>query len=183
MVVGREDLSRKLDDRATLLRFRHLCLCFEHIMNRLYDGSSQNYLGQEKSEFLGSAPFQITWVVDIKDASLSIDLVKKIKFIFDLLGYYYPERSEIVFVMNIPWMAKMLWAVISQFLTQRQRNQYQFLSDPFLAKLSQNIDAKYVGGDLAISGVGAGTESDYTFDLGSRIKACNKRPVITKWVE
>src|SRR3989338_8157089 len=174
MVVGREDLSRKLDDRSTLLRFRHLCMCFEHIMNRLYDGSSQNYLGQEKDQFLGNAPFQITWVVDIKDASLSIDLVKKIKFIFDLLGFYYPERSEVVYVMNIPWVAKMLWAVISQFLSQRQRNQYQFLSDPFV-KLTQNIDAKFVGGDLNISGVGANTESNYVFDLGSRIKAVSER--------
>ncbi|KAG2374800.1 hypothetical protein C9374_010544 [Naegleria lovaniensis] len=181
MIVGRENLKTKMDDRALMLRFRHLCLCFEHMVDRLYDGSSQNYLGKDEKDHLGQAPFQITWVVDIKDSSINIDLVKKIKFIFDLLGFYYPERSELVFVMNVPWYGKMLWAVISQFLTQRQRDQYQFLSDPYISRLTKSIDPKFISSDLNISGIGAGTDSTYTFNIRNRMKKYSGERVV-KWI-
>lgn len=183
MVIGREDLSRKLDERAILLRYRHLCLCFEKMMSRLYDGSSQNYLGKGKDEFLGNAPFQLTWVVDVKDAPLSIDLVKKIKFIFDLLGFYYPERSESVYVMNVPFFGKLLWAVICQFLSQRQRDQYQFLHDsPYVKNLSEKIDMKFISSDLNISGVGGTTDASYKFNLANRIRKYKEFPYSTKWI-
>lgn len=181
MIVGRENLKQKMDDRALMLRFRHLCLCFEHMIDRLYDGSSQNYLGKDRDEHVGQAPFQITWVVDIKDSSINIDLVKRIKFIFDLLGFYYPERSELVFVMNVPWYGKMLWAVISQFLTQRQRDQYQFLSDPYITRLCQSIEPKFISSDLNISGIGADTESTFKFNIRNRMKKYREERVV-KWI-
>ncbi|KAL9645454.1 hypothetical protein ABK040_002651 [Willaertia magna] len=185
MIVGRESIGKdKLDDKSLLTRFRHLCVCMESMFCKLYENNQAlNYL-ENKKKLNGETieeenntsnnktekkhPWNFTWVVDVKDAPVSMDLVKKIKFIFDLLGYYYPERSDKIYVLNLPFFGKLIWAFISNFLSEKQRNQYNFLSDnPYVKELQKNIDLEMLSADLTISGI---PEENFKFDLEKRIQ-------------
>lgn len=61
--------------------------------------------------------YQIFWIVDLKDASLSIPLVSSMKDMFIELGEYYVEAMHRLYTINTHWTLSLVWNFLKPFLT------------------------------------------------------------------
>jgi hypothetical protein len=68
--------------------------------------------------------YQITWVVELKNGSLSLNLVKSMKHLFDLLGNRYPERCGQILVLNPPWTLNIIWSFVKPFMVSQRSAQF-----------------------------------------------------------
>jgi hypothetical protein len=72
--------------------------------------------------------YQICWVVQVYESTISVDLVTTMKASFDELENRYPERTGQILVLNPPVTVSIVWPVIKAFLTEDQANRYVFIS-------------------------------------------------------
>ncbi|KAL9644016.1 hypothetical protein ABK040_005484 [Willaertia magna] len=116
--------------------------------------------------------YQTTWIVDMTDASLSVNLVKSMKDMFIELGSYYVERMAHIFVVNTPWSLKFLWGVVKMFLTEQTIEKYNIqghLKEKELIELlSPKIDLTQLISDYA-------GKTTYSFDYNSLVEYDNAR--------
>mmetsp|Transcript_11936 Transcript_11936/g.17755 ORF Transcript_11936/g.17755 Transcript_11936/m.17755 type:complete len:274 (+) Transcript_11936:59-880(+) len=79
---------------------------------------------------LNNAPehvHRLAWMIELKDASLSIAIVKSLKDLFYNLGEYYPERMARAVVLNASWWMNAIWAFAKQFMTKTTIEKYKFI--------------------------------------------------------
>jgi hypothetical protein len=113
IVVEKDETSA---DEHLDLKFRHIAYVLENCFQDMEENG-----------------YSVTWIVDFKNASVSIDLVKKMKaamgnigmFCLHLLltllykGYYYPENLYRIFVLNVGWIVNVMFAFGRTFMTKR----------------------------------------------------------------
>lgn len=66
----------------------------------------------------------ILWIVDMKDSSLSLGIVKAMKDMFVKLGDYYTERLARCMMINVGWTLSMVWSFVKPFLAQETIDKY-----------------------------------------------------------
>jgi len=103
-------------------------------------------------ENCGPEIYQIVWVVQVYNASISLDLVRSMKRIFDELEARYPERTGQILVLNPPWTINVIWPFLKPFLTQEQQDKYVFISGWYDSDirdgLLKNIDDSQLAKEL-----------------------------------
>ncbi|KAG2378475.1 hypothetical protein C9374_008114 [Naegleria lovaniensis] len=109
----------------------------------------------------------IVWLVDLKDSSLSMSLVKEMKDTFVQLGNYYTERLARTLVLNAGWTISMIWSFVSNFLAKETVEKYVMVkgNDKTIAETFE----KYIEKDLLVKGFGNGT-AEYKYDIAQLIK-------------
>ncbi|KXN69343.1 CRAL/TRIO domain-containing protein, partial [Conidiobolus coronatus NRRL 28638] len=75
-----------------------------------------------------------TVVVDLKGLSLSNVEYASVKFLSDILAYYFPEVLRRVIIVNAPWIFSGIWSVITSFLDPVVKDKVQFCSQEDLQK-------------------------------------------------
>jgi hypothetical protein len=93
----------------------------------------------------------ITWVVDLDGASITMSLIKSMKDMFVKLGDHYTERLAKVYVMNLGWGLSMIWSFMKHFLAQTTVDKYNILSGgekTIKAELSKAIDPSQLPKDF-----------------------------------
>jgi hypothetical protein len=60
--------------------------------------------------------YKATWVIDLKDSSLSLSVIKQVKDMFAKLGDYYTERLACCLVTNYSWTLGVIWSFVSTFI-------------------------------------------------------------------
>ncbi|KAG2391965.1 hypothetical protein C9374_013450 [Naegleria lovaniensis] len=68
--------------------------------------------------------YQITWILDVTGADVSLSLVKQMKDTFLDLGVYYCERLSLAFVLNVTMSINLIWKFVSQFLAKQTVERY-----------------------------------------------------------
>jgi hypothetical protein len=105
--------------------------------------------------------YNITWIIDLKDSSLSMGVVKSMKDMFVKLGDYYTERLAKCVVANVGFTLGLVWAFVKVFLAQETVDKYVLVKggdkEAFYNVANKAQLPKEFYGDL-----------DYTFDF----KAC-----------
>jgi hypothetical protein len=102
----------------------------------------------------GSA-YNVTWVVDFKNASLSIELINKMRSVFSGIGDYYPENLAKCIVINAGWVVNILWGFARTFMAQRTLEKYVIPSEQELVN--------HIPKDQLISELGG--DAEYTFKI------------------
>lgn len=86
---------------------------------------------------------RISWMIELKNSSLSLAIVKSLKDLFYNLGEYYPERMARAVVLNASWWMNAIWAFAKQFMTKTTIEKYKFVKGSTAnvrKELSQFID-------------------------------------------
>lgn len=68
--------------------------------------------------------YQISWILDVTGANVSLSLVKQMKDTFLDLGVYYCERLSLVFVVNVTMSINLIWKFVSSFLAKQTVERY-----------------------------------------------------------
>lgn len=106
--------------------------------------------------------YNITWVIDVQGASLSMSVIKQMKDMFTKIGDFYTERLAMSFVCNTPWTISFLWNFIKAFLAKETVAKYVFVKgNP--AQLCEAM-SKYVDADQLITEFGGSAEVAFDFD-------------------
>ncbi len=102
--------------------------------------------------------YNLTWVIDVTNANITMSLVKQLKDVFTKIGDYYTERLALSFVCNIPWAISLLWNFVKPFLAKETVAKYRFIKgspDQLSNQLTEFIDLDQVpksfGGQADIS--------------------------------
>lgn len=77
-------------------------------------------------EMKGTDAHRITWIVELKGASLSLETAKSLKDLFYNLGEYYPERLARCVVLNASFFLNAIWLFAKQFMTKTTIAKYFF---------------------------------------------------------
>ncbi|KAL0487734.1 CRAL-TRIO domain-containing protein [Acrasis kona] len=106
----------------------------------------------------------ITWIVDLKDSTVSMALVKQMKDMFVKLGDYYTERLAKCIVVNVGFYLNLMWQFVKPFLAQETVDKYTLIKytdkEPFYAAVNKEQLPKDFFGDV-----------DYVFDYDALVKA------------
>ncbi|KAL9643118.1 hypothetical protein ABK040_003917 [Willaertia magna] len=86
--------------------------------------------------------FQISWVVDISNADISLKVVKQMKETFLALGIYYCERLSLAFVSNVNMTINLIWKFVSSFLSSEVVSRYYVLKKD--EKLQKDAYLKHI---------------------------------------
>ncbi|KAG2392121.1 hypothetical protein C9374_012373 [Naegleria lovaniensis] len=133
MWVSRDLLDNSDENKS--LKFRHLI--YVHERNFIREGRFKD------------DNFQMNWVVDV--SGISLNLVRRMKDIFDDIGFYYPERLGRVFVINAPWTINLIWAFLSPFLSEELKAKYMMIKmDELKNKIDPDSLPTEFGGNLQI---------------------------------
>ncbi|KAF0978751.1 hypothetical protein FDP41_002571 [Naegleria fowleri] len=133
MWVARDLLDNSDENKS--LKFRHLI--YLHERNFIREGRFKD------------DNFQMNWVVDV--SGISLNLVRRMKDIFDDIGFYYPERLGRVFVLNAPWTINLIWAFLSPFLSEELKAKYMMIKmDELKNKIGPDHLPTEFGGNLQI---------------------------------
>lgn len=81
-------------------------------------------------------------VLDLEGAGWSNLDRKGLQELSRILQDIYPERQASAFIINTPWMFKMIWAIVRLFLDETTRSKFHVLGSSYSAKLLQYIDAE-----------------------------------------
>ena len=98
--------------------------------------------------------WNITWVVDLQGASISLSLVQSMKGIFDELGEYYAERMARLILINYGWGISMIWSFLKPLLYANTVEKWQFLAtsgtaaDKIATDISKYIDLDQLSPDV-----------------------------------
>jgi len=103
----------------------------------------------------------ILWVVDMKDSSLSLGVVKAMKDMFVKLGDYYTERLARCMVINVGWTLSMIWSFVKPFLAQETIDKYVMVKGG--NKELEEILDKYVDKDQLIEEYGGKCKYSYNY--------------------
>lgn len=103
--------------------------------------------------------FQFTLLVDFKDSTLTIDMIKNTKGVFDELGEYYAERVHQILVVNPPWTFSICWQFIKPLMPPHVCAKYVVVPSGSDKEIRKEL-AKYIEPDqLALYGT-----KDWSFD-------------------
>lgn len=73
--------------------------------------------------------FQITWLIDAKNANLSVKAIKATINQFVEVGNHYTERLAHALVVNAHWSLSWIWTAIKPFLEESTANKYKFIKN------------------------------------------------------
>jgi len=107
--------------------------------------------------------YQIVWIVELKNGSLSFNLVKSMKGLFDLLGNRYPERCGQILVLNPSWTLNVVWSFIKPFLTESQIEKYVFIRGSDTEVRQQLL--KYIDEDQIVPLLDYKGKANFQFDF------------------
>lgn len=96
-IMGRDKLDN--DEKMSLLKFRYVVYTMEQVVKQMRPGV-----------------YKATWVIDLKDSSLSLSVIKQVKDMFAKLGDYYTERLGSAIVTNYSWSLGVIWSFVSSFI-------------------------------------------------------------------
>jgi hypothetical protein len=136
IIVERDETGA--DDNLDL-KFRHIA----YILEKCFESMPPNV-------------YNITWIVEFKNVSLSIDLVKKLKNAMGNIGEYYPENLYRIFVLNVGWIVNVMFAFARTFMTKHMLDKY------IVAKYDDLLD--HVDSDQLIQILGGNNEYEFDFD-------------------
>lgn len=105
----------------------------------------------------------ILWVVDMKDSSLSLGVVKAMKDMFVKLGDYYTERLARCMVINVGWTLSMIWSFVKPFLAQETVEKYIMVKGG--NKELEEILEKYVDKDQQVAEYGGNCQYTYDYNV------------------
>ncbi|KAL0486324.1 phosphatidylinositol transfer protein [Acrasis kona] len=125
------------------LKFKHLVHTNEQCIKRLEENGQDDI-------------YQILWVVDMKNGSVNLNLVKSLRHLFDNLGVRYPERCGQILILNPPWTLNVIWA-----FTQQQIDKYKFIKGT-TEKIKQEL-LKYIDEDQIPQCAGYDTTGSWTY--------------------
>ena len=89
----------------------------------------------------------ITWVVDLSDCSLSLELVTQLKDLFLQVADFYCERLSYALVVNSSWTMNFVWNFVKMFLDPSTVAKYVFISGSskqLRKSLLQHVDEEHL---------------------------------------
>lgn len=110
-------------------------VCYQYLSYMSFHKADVNkavrYLVSLLEELVDQATWEAeTWTVvldcsnsQITFSNLRLDVVKSVTGIFDA---HYPERLHIHFFVNLPWLLKKLWSIVSPFFDKRTLEKFVF---------------------------------------------------------
>lgn len=109
--------------------------------------------------------FQFTLFVDFKDSTLTIDMIKNTKGVFDELGEYYAERVHQILVINPPWTFNICWQFIKPLMPPHVVAKYVVIPSGSDKEIKKEL-TKYIDEDqLAFYG-----KTNYSFDKDKELE-------------
>lgn len=111
--------------------------------------------------------YQITWIIDASNASLTLSNVKAMKDMFSKLGDYYTERMKRAFVLNVPWTLSFIWQFLKMVLPKETVEKYQLISGS--PEQLKETFVKYISEDQLIADYAG--KASYKFDFEAMKKA------------
>jgi len=126
-----------------------------HILHHEY---LQRVLLPKASEAAGHPVKQFVTICDLDGIGLS----QLSKAVLDLLGKiaeidqnYYPASGHRLFLVNVPWLFKAIWGMISPFIAARGRDKIKIIYGSLEGKLGSSIDLEklptYLGGKIDVA--------------------------------
>eukprot|EP00761_Pharyngomonas_kirbyi_P012253 gb/GECH01012280.1/.p1 GENE.gb/GECH01012280.1/~~gb/GECH01012280.1/.p1 ORF type:complete len:269 (+),score=68.11 gb/GECH01012280.1/:1-807(+) len=73
--------------------------------------------------------YDITWIIDAKNASLSMKAIKATINQFVEVGNHYTERLAFALVVNAHWSLSWMWSAIKPFLEASTAKKYKFIKN------------------------------------------------------
>lgn len=147
LILGKDKVEN--NEEGQLLKFKSVAHLMERIIRKTPKGVHN-----------------FTWIIDTKDTSLSLGVVKQMKDMFSKLGDYYTERLAMAFVVNVHWTLKLVWNCVCLFLQPETVAKYQLvqgtpeqLREPF---------TKHIDADQLL--VEYGGNAKFTFDFAEQSK-------------
>lgn len=148
-IVVRNDKTKKNEETKELM-FKYLVWIMENCLE----------------EMKADDAHRITWIVELKGASLSLSTAKSLKDMFYSLGEYYPERLARCVVLNASWLLNAIWVFAQQFMTKTTIAKYMFIKgsdDKVRKELATIIEPDQLPKDFY------GT-ADWHFDIKEEIR-------------
>eukprot|EP00818_Percolomonas_sp_WS_P002626 CAMPEP_0117447914 /NCGR_PEP_ID=MMETSP0759-20121206/7122_1 /TAXON_ID=63605 /ORGANISM="Percolomonas cosmopolitus, Strain WS" /LENGTH=257 /DNA_ID=CAMNT_0005240267 /DNA_START=354 /DNA_END=1127 /DNA_ORIENTATION=+ len=148
-IVVRNEKSKKNEETKEQM-FRYLVWIMENCLEEMKESDAH----------------RITWIVELKGASLSLSTAKSLKDMFYSLGEYYPERLARCVVLNASWLLNAIWVFAQQFMTKSTIAKYVFIKgseDKVRKELTNLIDPDQLPKDFY------GT-ADWTFDVDEEVR-------------
>eukprot|EP00475_Leptophrys_vorax_P041463 TRINITY_DN781_c0_g1_i1.p1 TRINITY_DN781_c0_g1~~TRINITY_DN781_c0_g1_i1.p1 ORF type:complete len:328 (+),score=94.46 TRINITY_DN781_c0_g1_i1:63-986(+) len=144
--LGKID-TKKLSKVVTMEQFADY-----HILHHEY---LQRVLLPKASEMSGHPVKQFITICDLDGIGLS----QLSKSVLDLLGKiaeidqnYYPASGHRLYLVNVPWLFKAVWKMISPFIAARGRDKIKIIYGSLEGKLGSSIDLArlptYLGGKV-----------------------------------
>jgi len=87
--------------------------------------------------------YNMCWIIDVKDASLSLSTVKQVKDMFTKMGDYYTERLGRCIVINYSFTMGLIWNFVKPFLAPETVAKYQLMKggkDELLPAFTKYVD-------------------------------------------
>lgn len=109
------------DEEHRTLKLKHFC-----------------YITEQCIRSMPKNVHSVSWIVDLSDCSLSLDLVKQVKDMFVQVGDYYCECLSKAFVTNCSWTMTFFWNFLKVFLEPETVEKYVFVSG------NKDIFLKYI---------------------------------------
>jgi hypothetical protein len=107
--LGRDKAPDTAENR--LLKYKYLAYMQEKCISRMPEGV-----------------YNITWVVDLAGANITLSLIQSMKDMFVKLGDHYTERLAKVYVMNLGWGLSLIWKFLKPFLAKSTIEKYVILN-------------------------------------------------------
>lgn len=105
----------------------------------------------------------ILWIVDMKDSSLSLGVVKAMKDMFVKLGDYYTERLARCMMINVGWTLSLIWSFVKPFLAQETIDKYVIVKGG--SKELDEVLGKYVDKSQLSEEYGGVCKYSYDFNV------------------
>jgi hypothetical protein len=137
ILLGRDTIENTVENQN--LKFNHLVNTMENCIRVMKPGVTNT-----------------CFVIDLKNANISLNLINQMKDMFSKLGGYYTERLGICLITNCSFSMSFLWEVVKNFLPKETLSKYIFISSSekteMLEEFDDFIDKKeligYFHGDL-----------------------------------
>jgi len=144
-----------------------------HILHHEY---LQRVLLPKASQAAGHPVKQFITICDLE----GIGLAQLSKAVLDLLGKiaeidqnYYPASGHRLYLVNVPWLFKAIWKLISPFIAARGRDKIKIIYGSLEGKLGASIELEklptYLGGKVDVTSNEMEDETIYRELINGRI--------------
>jgi hypothetical protein len=152
-IMGKDTLEN--DEKSQSLKFRYVVWMMEQCVKLMPPGI-----------------YKATWVIDLKDSSLSLSVIKQVKDMFAKLGDYYTERLACALVTNYSWSIGFIWGFVSKFILHPETvAKYKFLNGSITElpdQFAETIDVNQLIPEF-------GGKSTFKFDYALAVKHDKER--------
>lgn len=148
--LGKDKLEN--DDEGSLLKFKNVVWIMEDTIKKMPKGV-----------------YQITWIIDASNTSLTLSNVKAMKDMFSKLGDYYTERMKRAFVLNVPWTLSFIWQFLKMVLPKETVEKYQLISGT--PEQLKETFSKYIADDQLIAEYAGKAPFKYDFEAMKKLEA------------